>query len=364
MGNAEADQRKDVAPDDIPAPGWRAILRRTVKEFRNDDLTDWAAALTYYAILALFPALLVLVALLGIFGQYPQTTNDLIDILKRAGADHSTVDTLRKTIDGVVRNKGGAGALLGAGLLGALWSASGYIGAFMRASNAIYETPEGRPFWKLRPLQVVVTLAMTLLFALVLVTIVITGPLAEAIGEKIGLGHTAVVVWNIAKWPVMAFVVSVMLATLYYAAPNAKLPKFQWISPGAIVALAVWVVASLGFFFYAKNFGSYNKTYGTLGGMISLLIWLWITNIAVLFGQELNAEIERGRELAAGQPAIEDIQLPLRDKPKKDPEAEAAKISRKAVARKDGNGGATHDDAVAHLDESSSSRSQATDRPQ
>jgi membrane protein len=365
MASEHAEQRKDVAPDDIPAPGWKAILRRTVKEFSNDNLTDWAAALTYYAVLALFPALIVLVALLGIFGQYPQTTNDLIDILKKAGADPGSLDTLKKTINGVVKDKGGAGALLGVGLLGALWSASGYIGAFMRASNTIYETPEGRPMWKLRPLQVLVTLVMTLLFALVLVAIVVSGPLAEAIGEKIGLGHTAVTVWNIAKWPVLAFIVSLMLATLYYAAPNAKLPKFQWISPGAIVALVVWVVASVGFFFYAKNFGKYNKTYGTLGGMISLLIWLWITNIAILFGQELNAEIERGRELAAGKPAIEDIQLPLRDKPKKDPEEQAAQISRKAVAQEGANGGAKHDEAVAQLEQSSSppTDTRAGDRP-
>src|SRR3954451_17987155 len=312
------DQHTEVGPEDIPAPGWRAVLKRTVKEVQNDDLTDWAAALTYYSVLAPFPALIVLIALLGVFAQYPQTTNDIIDILKRAGANKDTVNNFKGVVNGIVQHKGGAGALLGFGLLGALWSGSAYVGAFMRASNAIYEKPEGRPFWKLRPLQVLVTLVMTLLFALVLVAIVVSGPLAEAIGDKIGLGHTAVTVWGIAKWPVLAFVVSLMLATLYYAAPNAKLPKFQWISPGAIVALVVWVAASLAFFFYASNFGSYNKTYGTLGGMITLLIWMWLTNVAILFGQELNAEIERGRELAAGKPAIEDIQLPLRAEPKKD----------------------------------------------
>src|SRR3954449_3720865 len=336
----DASARTDVDPTDIPKPGWKAVLKRTVKEFRNDDLTDWAAALTYYAVLALFPALIVLVALVGLFGQYPQTTNALIDILRQAGVDPSTLDGVKNTINGVVQNKGGAGALLTVGLLGALWSASGYIGAFMRASNAIYEKPEGRPFWKLRPLQVVVTLAMTLLFAVVLIALVVTGPLAEAIGDQIGLGGTAVTVWNIAKWPVLALVMTVMLAVLYYWAPNAKLPKFQWISAGAVVALVVWVVASAGFFFYASNFGSYNKTYGSLGLAITMLVWLWLTNIAILFGQELNAEIERGRELAAGKPAIDDIQLPLRDEPKKDPEEQAAQISRDAVAvqETDGNG--------------------------
>jgi len=351
----QGDLRKDVAPDDIPAPGWKAILKRTVKEFQNDNLTDWAAALTYYAVLALFPALIVLVALVGLVGQYPQTTDAILNILRDAGMDATTVDNLRDTINDVVTHKGGAGALLGFGLVLSLWSASGYIGAFMRASNAIYEKPEGRPIWKLRPLQVLVTLVMTLLFALVMIALVVSGPLAEAIGRQIGLGDTAVTVWGIAKWPVLAFVVSLMLATLYYAAPNAKLPKFQWISPGAIVALVVWVLASVGFFFYVKNFGSYGNTYGTLGGAISLLVWVWISNIAVLFGQELNAEIERGRELAAGKPAIDDIQLPLRDEPKKDPEEQAAQISREAVEAS-GNGDAIADGNGGHRSERAPAR--------
>src|SRR3954453_1606701 len=352
MAADDATLRKDVDPTDIPKPGWKAVLKRTTKEFRNDNLTDWAAALTYYAVLALFPALIVLIALVGLFGQYPQTVNALLNILRDAGVQRSTVDSLKTTITNIVQNKGGAGALRGVGLLGAIWSASAYVGAFMRASNAIYEKPEGRPFWKLRPLQIVVTIVMTLLFALVLIALVVSGPLAEAIGKQIGLGDTAVTAWSIAKWPVLALVVSLMLAVLYYAAPNAKLPKFQWISPGAIVALAVWVVASVGFFFYANNFGSYDKTYGTLGAAITLLAWVWLSNLAILFGQELNAEIERGRELAAGKPAVEDIQLPLRDEPKHDPEEQAAKISREAVAdheTTEGNGGAKHDEAVAQL---------------
>jgi membrane protein len=307
-----------------------AILKRTVKEFQEDNITDWAAALTYYSVLAPFPALLALVALVGLVGQYPQTTNSSLDILRSAGADQSTLASFGKTINGVVQNKGGAGALLGFGLLAALWSASGYIGAFMRASNAIWEIPEGRPFWKLRPLQVVVTLVMVMLLAFVLIALVISGPLAQAIGDQVGLGSAAVTVYSIAKWPIMAAVVVMMLAVLYYMAPNARLPKFQWISPGAVVALVIWIVATVAFFFYVRNFGSYNKTYGTLGGAISMLVWLWISNIAILFGQQLNSEIERGRELAAGVPAEEEIQLPLRDEPKKDKEAEAERISRDA----------------------------------
>jgi membrane protein len=319
--------RDETDPTDIPRPGWMAVLKRTMVEFKEDNLTDWAAALTYYAVLALFPALLALVALVGIFGQYPQTTDALLNIARQVSGNDSALNGLKDTIDGIVRNKGGAGALLGLGLAGALWSASGYIGAFMRASNAIYEVPEGRPFWKLRPLQVVVTLAIVLLVAVLLVSLVVTGPVAKAIGDQVGLGSTAVTIYQIAKWPIMAGVVLVILAVLYYAAPSARLPRIQWLSPGAVVALLIWIVASAAFGFYVANFGSYNKTYGTLGGAISLLVWMWITNLAVLFGQELNAEIERGRELTAGLPAERELQLARRGKPK-DLEARGEEISR------------------------------------
>jgi len=319
--------RDETDPTDIPKPGWIAVLKRTWVEFKEDNLTDWAAALTYYAVLALFPAMLALVALVGIFGQYPQTTDSLLDIARQVSGNNSGLNGLRDTINGVVQNKGGAGALLGFGLAAAVWSASGYIGAFMRASNAIYEVPEGRPFWKLRPLQVLVTLSMVLLLAALLMSLVVTGPVAKAIGDKVGLGSTAVTVYQIAKWPIMAGVVLVILAILYYVAPSARLPKIQWLSPGAVVALIIWVIASAAFGFYVANFGSYNKTYGTLGGAISLLVWLWITNLAVLFGQELNAEIERGRELTAGLPAERELQLEPRGKPK-DLEAQGEEISR------------------------------------
>jgi membrane protein len=306
-------------PSDIPGRGRWAVLKRTYAEFKADNLTDWAAALTYYSVLALFPALLALVALVGIFGQYPQTTNALVDIVRQVGGNNSALDGLQKTINGIVQNKGGAGALLGIGLAGAVWSASGYIGAFMRASNAIYEVQEGRPFWKLRPLQVIVTLTLVILVALVLMALVITGPVAHSVASKVGLGSVGVTIYNIAKWPLMAAIVLIMLGVLYYIAPNARLPKIQWLSPGAVLALVIWVIASAAFGFYVANFGSYNKTYGTLGGAISLLVWLWITNLAILFGQELNAEIERGRELTAGLPAERDLQLEPRGIPKTGP---------------------------------------------
>jgi membrane protein len=258
--------------------------------------------------------LLVLVALLGVFGTYPKTTNALLDIVRDLGP---AVDTFRKPIEGVVRNKGGAGALLGVGLLFAIWSASGYIGAFMRASNVIYEVEEGRKFWTLRPLQIAITILMVLATAAVAVAIVITGPLASSVGDVIGLGGTAVTVWNIANWPVLVMIVVTMIAFLYYAAPNVRHPGFRWITPGSVVAVVVWLVVSLAFGVYVANFGKYNSTYGSLGGVVIFLIWLWLTNLAILFGAEFNAELERSRELEHGARAESELQLPLRKEPKR-----------------------------------------------
>ncbi|MBX5470128.1 MAG: YihY/virulence factor BrkB family protein [Thermoleophilaceae bacterium] len=309
-----ADVRAPRSPTDLEGRNWMGVLKRTIKEFKADNLTDWAAALTYYSVLALFPALLCLVALLGVLGQYPQTVDSIMTIVGKV-APQSTVDSIRGPVQDVVRSKGGAGALLGLGLLGSLWSASGYLGAFIRASNQIYETGEGRPFWKLRPLQIAMTVVMIVLLAAVVIGIVVTGDLARAIGDQIGLGSTAVTVWSIAKWPVLLGVVMLMFALLYYAAPNVKQPRFRWISPGGILAVLVWIVASAGFALYVSRFGSYNKTYGTLGGVIVFLIWLWISNIAVLLGAEFDAELERERELEAGLPAHESIQLQPRDEP-------------------------------------------------
>jgi membrane protein len=314
--NASGEPGAPDDPTDLRKRNWKQLLKRTLKEFQDDNLTDWAAALTYYAVLALFPALLVLVALLGLVGQYPQTTNSLLDIVGKLGPS-SAVDTFRKPIEGVVQSKGGAGALLGFGLLGALWSASGYIGAFFRASNIVWDIEEGRPVWKLLPLRVVVTLVGVLAVAVVLIGLVLTGPLAQAVGDVIGLGSTAVTVWNIAKWPVLLGIVITIISVLYYIAPNVKHPKFSWVTPGGIVAVLVWIVASVGFAFYAANFASYNKTYGSLGAMIVFLVWLWITNLAILFGAELNAELERSRQIAEDPSAAErEPFLPARAEPK------------------------------------------------
>jgi membrane protein len=304
-GKAPAD------PTDLKPRNWKKLLKRTVREFQDDNLTDWAAALTYYSVLALFPALLVLTAVLGIVGQQ-NTIDTFIDAMRDAGLS-SAAENIQGPLEDVVNSKGGAGALLGFGLLGTIWSASGYLGAFIRASNAIYEVPEGRPFWKLRPLQVALTVAGILVLAFVLIGLVVSGPLAEAVGNAIGLGGVAVTVYSIAKWPLLIAVMMMLFAALYYAAPNVKQPRFRWITPGGIVAVLVWIAASVAFGFYVSNFGSYNATYGTLGGVISFLVWMWITNLAVLFGAELDAELEREREIEMGLNAHLEIKLPPRD---------------------------------------------------
>ncbi|HET7510447.1 MAG TPA: YihY/virulence factor BrkB family protein [Solirubrobacterales bacterium] len=293
-----------------------AILKRTVREFQEDNLSDWAAALTYYGLLALFPALIAMVSLLGIFGDSQTTTAKLTEIITELGPE-SSAETFKGPIESIVKDQSAAGFAFVLGLALALWSASGYVGAFIRASNIIYETPEGRPFWKLRPLQIAVTLAMIVLMALLAVGLVLTGPVVEAIAGPIGLSSTAVDIWNVAKWPVMALIFIFMVDVLYYASPNAKVRGFRWVTPGAIVAIVVWALASAGFAFYVANFGSYDKTYGTLAGLVVLLLWFWITNLAILFGHQLNAERERSAEIEEGLPQAEqEIQLEPRDAPK------------------------------------------------
>jgi membrane protein len=298
-------------PTDVPPRGWWAVLKRTVRRFREDNMTDWAAALTYYAVLSLFPALLVLVALLGVVGQ-ESAVDELLTVVEDVGSEQAA-EAVRGPLEGVVANRGGAGALLGIGILGALWSASGYIGAFTRAGNVIWQVEEGRPAWKLKPFQILVTAVAVLLLSVIAIGLVLTGPIAEAAGEAIGLGDAAVLAWQIAKWPVLALLVVLLIAMIYYLLPNVRQPRFRWVSPGAIVALLVWLVASAGFAVYVASFGSYNATYGTLGGAIVLLIWLWISNLALLLGAEFDAELERERELRSGEPAHEQIRLPAKE---------------------------------------------------
>jgi membrane protein len=294
-------------PTDLPGRSWFAIFKRTVKEFQEDNLTDWAAALTYYGVMSLFPMLIVLVALLGLVGQ-ESTITTMTDSLRAAGLD-DVAKNIQGPLDEIVKHKGGAGALVGFGLLVALWSASGYVGAFTRALNAIYDVSEGRPFWKLRPLQLVITLVAVLLASLVLIAVVVSGPIAKAVGTALGVGDTAVTVWGIAKWPVLLVVLMAMVAGFYYVAPNVRQPRLRWVSPGGIVAVMTWILASAGFGLYVSNFNSYGKTYGTLGSVITFLVWMWLSNLALLFGGELDAELERERELKMGLNAEKELRL-------------------------------------------------------
>ncbi len=311
------EPRRDYRPTGAASnAGLFATLKRTLTEFNEDNLTDWAAALTYYGLLSLFPALIAMVSLIGLFGDPKSTTDSLTEIITSIGPQ-SAAETFSGPIESITENRGAAGFAFVLGLAVALWAASAYVGAFMRASNVIYETPEGRPFWKLRPLQLAVTLAMIVVLALIAVSLVLTGPVVEAVAEPLGIGSTAVDVWNIAKWPVLVAAFFLMLTMLYYASPNVKPRGFKWVTPGSLVAIVVWVIASALFGFYVSNFGSYDKTYGTLGGLIALLVWFWITNLAILFGHQLNAERERSLEIEEGQPGAErEIQLEPRDEPK------------------------------------------------
>jgi membrane protein len=292
------------------------VLKRTVSEFRADNLTDWAAALTYYAILSIFPALIVLVSILGLAGD--SATNTVLDNIHQLGPGPAQ-DIITGAIKQIAHSQGTAGLAFVLGLLAALWSASGYIGAFSRASNVIYEIEEGRPFWKLRPLQVAMTMILLLLVAVSAIAVVISGPLASEVGKLFGLEGTAITVFNIVKWPVIVLVVMTMLAILYYGAPNVRHPGFRWITPGGSLAVLLWILASAGFAFYVANFASYNKTYGSLAGVIVFLVWLWISNVAVLLGAEMNAEIERGRELESGVPEEKTIAMEPRTAAKNEP---------------------------------------------
>jgi membrane protein len=313
-GRRRADYQP-VGADDRPS--LFATVKRTVTEFSEDNMSDWAAALTYYGLLSLFPALIALVSIVGLVGDPASTTRTITDIVTKLGPS-SAADTFAGPIKSITSNRSAAGILLVVGLATALWSASSYVGAFMRAANVIYETPEGRPFWKLRPLQILVTLVMLLLLAAVALALVLTGPVVDAVAGPLGVGSTAVSIWNIAKWPVLLAVVVTMFAVLFYAAPNVKLAGFRWVTPGALLAIVVWLIASAAFAFYVANFGAYDKTYGALGGVVCLLVWFWITNVALLLGMELNSERERRRELAAGvRGADRELQLDARSAPKR-----------------------------------------------
>ncbi len=332
---------KPDAPTDLPRPAWRYTLKSAVAEFQRDQCTDLAAALTYYSVLSVFPALLALLSLLGVFGRGESTVEAMLDILRNDLGQGQVADQLQGPIEAMVGGRG-AGLALVLGIATAIFSASAYVGAFGRALNRIYGIDEGRPVWKLRPLMVIVTLGLVVLAALVLVGIVVSGPVADAVGSAIGLQGQTVTAWSVAKYPLILIVVMVMVAVLYHVTPNVRQPRFRWLSPGAVLAIVVWVFASVGFGFYVSTFGKYGSgsAYGSLGSIIVFLLWLWLTNLALLLGAELDAELERTRELRAGVAAERSIQLPPRDTTQSDKAQakleerveEARRLREKAVA--------------------------------
>ncbi|WP_307864726.1 YihY/virulence factor BrkB family protein [Allobranchiibius sp. CTAmp26] len=318
-GYGRAGDRDDAEgpdrPTDVPKSGWFAVLRRSVKQFKHDNVTDFAAALTYFGILAIFPAALALVSVLGLLGKH-QTDSLLANISSIAPG--GVTDVLRSIITQVQGKAGAAGVALIVSLALALWSASGYVAAFMRASNAIYNVDEGRPVWKTAPVRLLVTLALVVMLAASAVMVIATGPVASQLGNAFGIGHTAVLIWEIAKWPVLIIVVSLMFSLLYKACPNVKQPGLRWISLGGVIAVVAWIVASALFAVYVSFSGSYNKTYGSFATVIVFLVWLWISNIAVLLGAEFNAETQRERAIRSGLPEDVEPFAELRDTRKLD----------------------------------------------
>ncbi|MFJ1707378.1 YihY/virulence factor BrkB family protein [Kitasatospora sp. NPDC088346] len=306
-------QVEEAAPDELgelPRRSWWAVLRRTGKEFLEDELPDRAAALTYYSVLAIFPALLVLVSVLGVVGK--SATDTVLDNVEKL-APGPARDILRNAVDQLQNNSGTSTILMIVSLAAALWSASGYVAAFIRSSNAVYDIREGRPVWKTTPLRLGLTLLLMVLLAASAVIVVFTGPLADRVGRALGVGSTALTVWSIAKWPVLVLLVVLMIALLYWAAPNVRDRGVRWISPGSLLAVLLWLAASAGFALYVANFAAYNKTYGTLAGVIVFLVWLWISNLAILLGLEFDAELSRGRAIEGGLPKGEEPYVRPRD---------------------------------------------------
>ncbi|MFD7406242.1 YihY/virulence factor BrkB family protein [Streptomyces sp. NPDC059866] len=306
----EVDRAAPDTPTHLPKRSWGAVLKGSLREFKDDELTDRAAALTYYGVLSLFPALLVLVSLLGIAG--PSVTDKVLDNVRQL-APGPARDIIVRAVE-QLQNTAGTGTIVAViGLVLAVWSASGYVAAFMRAANAVYDIPEGRPAWKVLPIRVTLTVVLMVLAMISSLIVVFTGGLARRAGDIIGIGDTALTVWSIAKWPVLVLLVTFMIAILYRASPNAKVKGWRWITPGSFLALVIWLIASAGFAFYVANFGSYNQTYGTMAGVIVFLIWLWISNLAILLGLEFDAEIARQRAIVGGHPPDAEPYIEPRD---------------------------------------------------
>ena len=308
------DENPPESPAKLPKGSWMKAVKGAGKEFSDDNLSDTAAALTYYSIQAIFPGALVLLSVIGFLGK--DTTKKLTDNLGQI-IPGSAQDTVIKTITQAQANQKAAGAALVIGLVAGIWSASGYVAAFMRAANVVYDVPEGRPVWKTIPTRLGTTIVLMLLLLLAAVIVVFTGPVAKQAGDLLGFGSAAVTVWSIAKWPVLVLLMMVIVGILYWATPNAK-QDFRWVSPGGVIGVLIWIVASALFAFYVATFASYNKTYGSLAGVIIFLVWIWISNLAILLGAEVNAELGRVRAETDGLPEGAEPYVELRDTRKLD----------------------------------------------
>lgn len=305
-----SDRGAPDAPSDLPKPLWKDVVKGAAREFQEDNLMDTAAALTYYSVLSIFPALLIIVSIVGMLGR--RDTTELIDNVSQF-IPASAHQILRSAIEETQRGQNTAGFTAILGLLGAVWSASGFVGAFMRASNTVFDVPECRPFWKTIPIRIGLTVVLLVLMAATALIVILSGDVAKNVGDLIGLTSTTVTVWNYAKWPVLVIILMLMLAILYWGSPNAKQPGFRWVTPGGLVGIALWLLASGGLALYVANFSSFNRTYGALAGVIVFLVWIWLSNLAILFGAEFDAELARARAQARGLPKGKEPYLETRD---------------------------------------------------
>lgn len=313
----EEIERPKYTPDTTAKADWKVALKRAVGKFGSDGCTDLAAALTYRSMQALFPGLIAVLSLLNLFGNGKQTAKDVINKLAEVvGKDPNdkSLDTIKHFIENVT-TQGGGGIAFVVGVLLALNSASGYVAAFSKATNRMYDIREGRSTIKLKASLFVVTAIEVVLMLVVIFAIVTTGSVAKQLGDAVGLGSTAVTVWDWAKWPFVIFIVVLIIGMLYWAAPNVQKTKKDIFTWGALIGLVVWLLASaaLAVYITLSHGASYQKTYGIFANAIIFLLWLWITNLAVLFGAEVDAELLRTRQLKSGLPAEELILLPPKD---------------------------------------------------
>ncbi len=289
-----------------------STAKRTFKSFYDDQMTHHAAALTYYSLMSLFPALLMGMSLLGLLGQFPATYDAILSYLREV-APASTIDTIDASLRSALQSKGTAATALAVGLVTTLYGTTGALEAARRALNVVYETDEGRGFVRRKATDVGSTFLLGALILVTLILMFVGGGLAEDVFGFLDLGSTAALVWKILRWPAALAVAMLVFGFVYYVTPNVTQRKFKWITPGAVVGVLIWLLASAAFFLYVSNFGSINATYGGFAAAVVLLVWLWLTNSALLLGAELNAEIERTKELSEGVPMPETLQMPEKE---------------------------------------------------